>query len=264
MTSEVNSLSFGAKYAGVYDALYRDKNYRAEARFALDQIRTVMSFAPLEILDLGCGTGQHAVEMARAAICVTGLDRSAEMVTIARNRTKSLSEDLRKNLQFRVGDARMLYLQQRYDAVVALFHVISYMIEDNDLDAIFGAARRHVRTGGAFLFDFWYGPAVLCEPPQPRVKIVQIGETTIERRAIPNWDERRHVVCVNYNIEIRNTLSADVIRESEQHFVRYFFPEEIKSRLLEAGFQLLRFGEWMTGNPPSDDTFSVFAVAKAV
>ena len=262
MTNEINSLSFGSGYARVYDALYRDKNYKAEALFALDQIQNVMSFTPLEILDLGCGTGQHAVQMARAAICVTGLDRSAEMVSIARKRMKSLSEDLRRNLQFGVGDARTICLHQRYDAVVALFHVISYMIEDSDLDAIFGTARRHVKTGGAFLFDFWHGPAVLCEPPQPRVKRVQIGETIIERQAIPNWDEQRHVVCVNYNIEI--TLGEDVSRESEQHCVRYFFLEEIKSRLLEAGFQVVRFGEWATGNPPSDDTFSVFAVAKAV
>lgn len=262
MTNEINSLSFGARYARVYDALYRDKNYEAEALFALDQIQNVMSFTPLEILDLGCGTGQHAVQMARAAICVTGLDRSAEMVAIARNRVKSLSKDLRKKLRFRVGDARTIFLRQRYDAVVALFHVISYMIEDSDLDAIFGTARRHVKSGGVFLFDFWYGPAVLCKPPQPRVKRVKVGETIIERRAIPRWDEQRHVVYVNYDIEI--TLGGGVSRESEQHCVRYFFLEEIKSRLLEAGFQVVRFGEWVTGTPPSDDTFSVFALAKAV
>jgi hypothetical protein len=64
------------------------------------------------------------------------------------------------------------------------------MIEDSDLEATLRTARKHLNAGGAFMFDFWYGPAVLRNPPQTLAKAIQVGESCIERRTIPEWDPR--------------------------------------------------------------------------
>ncbi len=257
-------LSFGASYAGIYDALYFDKDYAAEAQFALDQIRSNSRKLPRKILDLGCGTGLHAMQLALMGISVTGVDRSVDMVGVAEKRKESLPEDLRERLEFRVGDIRTIDFHRRYDAVFSLFHVISYVTEDKDLEATFQTVRRHLNVGGAFIFDFWYGPAVLRDPPRPRVKTTQVGQKHIQRKANPKWDRKRCVVCVNYDIEIKDTANGELIREREQHFVRYFFLDEIEKRLGATGFQIVRFGEWLTGDPPSDNSFGVYALAKAI
>ncbi len=258
-----NCLSFGAKYVSVYDALYGDRDYAMEAQFALDQVRNVGPGTPLEILDLGCGTGLHAVQLAQTGISVTGVDRSADMIAVAGARTESLPEDLRGRLDFRVGDVRTANFFHHYDAVFSLFHVMSYMTKDSDLEATIQTARRHLNAGGAFLFDFWHGPAVVREPPRLQIKAVQAGQRHIRRKTVPEWDQARCIVRVNYDIEIKNIVSGELTQEREQHVVRYFYVDELESRLAVSGFEVVRFGEWLTGIAPSDSTFGVFALARA-
>jgi SAM-dependent methyltransferase len=258
-----NYLSFGATYARIYDFLYQEKNYEVEAKFALSQFRTVVPQGANRILDLGCGTGLHAVMIAQAEISVTGVDRSADMVAVAEKRKETLSKELRERLQFIIGDIRTIDLHRRYDAVFSLFHVMSYQIEDEDLTAAIQTARRHLNAGGVFIFDFWYGPTILREPPQPSVRSILVDETHIQRRTIPEWDQDRHIVCVNYDIEIRDITSGTATREREQHYVRYFFPSELESKLRAFGFEVVRFGEWLTGEVPSDSTFCAYVLARA-
>jgi SAM-dependent methyltransferase len=228
----------------------------------LEQLRVVIPHAPRRILDLGCGTGRHAVQMAQTGISVTGVDRSADMVAIANSRKKSSLQDVGERLDFRVGDICSINFNCRYDAVTSLFHVMSYLIDDPDIIAAFQIVGRHLHKGGAFLFDWWYGPAVLKDPPQPRIITTQIGNSTIQRKTIPEWEPERNVVRVNYDIEIRNIANGETIGEREQHVVRYFFPDEIQKGLEGCGFEVVHIGEWMTGKRPTDNTFSVYALAK--
>jgi len=67
---------FDKLYAGTYDALYQDKDYEAECDF-LQQVFARYAQAPIRaILDLGCGTGGHALPLARRGYALTGVDRS--------------------------------------------------------------------------------------------------------------------------------------------------------------------------------------------
>jgi SAM-dependent methyltransferase len=263
MTSGSKCESFGRTYTSIFDALYRDKDYAAESRFVMDQLKTALLHTPRHILDLGCGTGLHALQMAQVGISVTGVDRSASMIGMAKKHREALSHDARELLHFRIGDIRSIDCHCRYDAVVSLFHVMSYLTEKDDLEATFQVARRHLVSGGAFLFDFWYGPAILRDPPKKRVKIAEIGDTCVRRTSLPKWDAKRQMVCVNFDIEIKNIASGEIVREREQHHVRYFFLDELESCLVSCGFEVIRFGEALIGGPPSDTTFSAYALARA-
>ena len=77
-------MEFGLDYAAAYDALYSDKDYEAETD-VLEQLFAQYASGPVhEVLDLGCGTGSHAVSMARRGYAVTGVDFAPEMVSRAR------------------------------------------------------------------------------------------------------------------------------------------------------------------------------------
>ena len=70
-------------YARYYDVLYQDKDYAGEADFVLSCLVRRQG-EPRTLLDLGCGTGRHGLEMARRGVSVTGVDMSATMLEMGR------------------------------------------------------------------------------------------------------------------------------------------------------------------------------------
>ena len=60
-------------YARYYNLLYRDKDYAGETDFVLGTLHRAGT-TPQSLLDLGCGTGRHALEMATRGLAVTGVD----------------------------------------------------------------------------------------------------------------------------------------------------------------------------------------------
>ena len=257
-----SNLSFGSGYADIYDALYHDKNYVAEARFALEQIRKIVSAPDPRILDLGCGTGLHAVALAEQGIRVTGIDRSPDMLAAAERRRGSLPQNVQDRLEYRVGDIRAIDLGIRFDAVISLFHVLSYMADNRDLDAALTTVRRHLKSGGAFLCDFWNGPAVLQQPPRRRDKMVISNGRRILRRTHPDWDAARGVVHIKYDLEVTDLATGVCTHGSEQHVMRYLFLDKLRSQLALAGLEVVDCGEWLTHRPPSETTFGVYLLAR--
>lgn len=76
------------RYSNYYDTLYEDKNYGAECDF-IETIFSKFYLAPVKhILDLGCGTGGHAIPLAQRGYHVTGIDRSEEMLKKAEEKAR--------------------------------------------------------------------------------------------------------------------------------------------------------------------------------
>jgi SAM-dependent methyltransferase len=233
-------------YAAYYDLLYQDKDYKAECDF-LEQIFARYAQAPIRtILDLGCGTGGHALLLGRQGYEVVGVDCSEKMLAAARVKAASALE--RSNLvlseanvvpMFQPGDIRNLDLGHTFDAVIAMFAVISYQTTNEDLLAAFRTARRHLRPGGLFVFDAWFGPAVLTERPTDRVKIVEVNGRRIIRFASPVMDVTAHTVQVRYKV-LQLSKGQVVDEVDETHLVRFLFPQEVAYYLQEAGLELTK------------------------
>ena len=226
------------RYTTYYDALYQDKDYEAECDF-LEQIFACYAQAPIRtILDLGCGTGGHALPLAERGYTVTGVDRSETMLAEARCKAKAMAQRA-GSYDFVQGDICSLDLDRTFDAVIAMFAVISYQTTNDDLVAAFRTAKRHVEPGGLFIFDAWFGPAVLTERPTDRFKIIEAGGERIIRFASPVLDISSHTVQVNYKVlRLRNTQLLDEVDES--HLMRFLFPQEVSYYMENSGFRLLR------------------------
>ena len=127
-----NSTAVFADYARYYDLLYRDKDYAAETEYVAGLIRKFHPSAR-SILELGSGTGIHASLLAEKGYEVTGIDLSLDMVNIARSNGEATPQPLTLNLQpiFLEEDIREVRLNELFDAVIALFHVISYQFVMN-------------------------------------------------------------------------------------------------------------------------------------
>ena len=241
-------------YARYYDLLYRDKDYVAESEYIGRTIRSEVPDAR-RILELGCGTGRHGRLLASQGFHVHGIERSPEMVEIAQAVTRHASDS--GSFTCNVGDARELRLERSFDAVIALFHVVSYQTSNSDLNATFAVASDHLLPGGVFLFDVWHGPAVLWQQPEQRVKTVVDDDLEIVRTARPHLDAKHNIVEVIYDVECRNRQSGESLRFSEDHRIRYLFPQEIEALAAKNGLQLIKSEEFLTGKPPSSATWGV-------
>lgn len=251
---------FGA-YAGFYDALYADKDYEAECDFLVDVFAQQGVTPGATVLDLGCGTGGHVIPLARRGFRVAGVDRAEGMVE--RARAKAAEEGV--EAEFVVGDVRSVDLGRRFDAVVSMFAVVSYQLTNEDLAAMFAVARRHLEPGSPFVFDAWFGPAVLIEQPEPRTKVVRMPDgDSITRAARPTLDVVSQTVEVAYDVT-RERDGRVVERTAEAHHMRFLFAQEIRFFLEQARFRQVALGPFMDlSRPPTGADWNVSVVATAV
>jgi SAM-dependent methyltransferase len=245
-------------YARYYDLLNRDKDYRREADFVHSLLR---KFAPeaVSLLDLGCGTGRHDRILTEMGYQVTGIDLAEEMLEIARASREGLPEN---SLRFVRGDVRTVRVDALFDAVISLFHVMSYQTSNDDLRNTFATASRHLKGGGIFLFDFWYGPAVLTERPSVRVKNFSGEGMEVVRIAQPDMHLDSNTVDVNYRILVNDNAGKEFREINETHRMRYLFFPEIELFAAEAGFQTVSRAEWLTGAEPGADTWGIYCVLR--
>jgi SAM-dependent methyltransferase len=253
---------FGSDYANCYDALYADKDYEAECDLIERVLRTYGERKIGSILDLGCGTGNHALPLARRGFEVIGIDRSEFMLEQARS--KAASSSLMSHAEFYQADVRRVALARHFDAALMMFAVLGYQLANEDVLAALRSARRHLDPAGLFLFDVWYGPAVLVQRPSERVKVIPTSSGNVQRVASSELDTSRHVCTVRYRV---STFAAErlVSETEEEHMVRYFFPLELNLFLESTGFTPVRLGAFPEfDRDPDEQSWNVLCVARAV
>jgi len=249
------------RYADFYDALYADKNYAAECDF-LEHVFAEHGLGPgASVLDLGSGTGGHDIPLSLRGYAVLGVDRSVEMVEHALEKAAAAGADV----DFQVGDVRSVTLGRTFDAVVSMFAVVGYQLTNHDLARMFATARKHLEPGGLFVFDGWFGPAVLMEQPEVKTKTVtDASGDSITRVARPTLDLVAQTVEVAYTVT-RESSGHVVEATSEAHIMRFLFAQEISLFLELAGLELLVLGPFMdVSRPPTARDWNFSAVAKAV
>ena len=100
--SSIDTKNFRSTYASTYDVLYKEKNYEAECDFLEELFRRYSGKDIKRLLDMGCGTGGHAIPLARRGYKVSGIDRSPEMVAIAKQ--KAGAQGLSDRIRFETGN----------------------------------------------------------------------------------------------------------------------------------------------------------------
>ena len=249
-------------YAAYYDLLYRDKDYAAEAHYVDGLVKRAQPTAS-SLLEMGCGTGGHAVELARLGYTVHGVDLSPGMVERAQQRSAA-GAAFRSQLSFEQGDVRSVRAGRSFDAVISLFHVISYQTTNADLAAVVATARAHLKPGGVFVFDCWYGAAVLSDRPRQVEKHVADEYIEVVRRTRPEMHVNIDCVDVHFDIAIASRVSSDRRELRETHRMRYLFLPEIEHLLGESGFAQVEAERWMTGQPLDDTAWYACIRARAV
>ena len=251
MSSQPTSTPFDA-YSHYYNLLYQDKNYEAEVEYITGLLKHHGVMGP-ELLEFGSGTGRHGRLLASRGYRVLGVERSAAMVA---NVLPAPGFDCIQ------GDIRTVRIERKFDAVLSLFHVMSYLTENTDVQHVFDRAAEHLRPGGLFIFDVWYSPAVYAQRPETRVKRMFDDQVDIVRIAEPLLRPNENRVDVNYSIIARNRSTNEVETIVETHPMRHFSLPELEAIAQRHGFSRLATEEFISGNQPSERTWGVCIVLR--
>lgn len=101
------------------------------------------------ILDIGCGTGRHTIEMTRRGYNVLGVDLSDSQLSRAREKASALSLDI----TFQKQDARALPFANEFDLAIMICEGAFPLMETDEMNyQILQGATRALKSNGKFIF----------------------------------------------------------------------------------------------------------------
>lgn len=186
------------------------------------------------VLELACGTGQLIVPIARSGIPAVGLDLSAEMLEAARDRARAASAEV----DLIEGDMRDFDLGEQFGLIYIARNSLLHLHETDDLLACFRAVRRHLRPGGAFVFDV-FNPSVrlLAAPAGRRFPVMRIDHPERGEVAVEQAGDYDAATQVNRATWYFSAPGAPDFLAAPLH-LRSIFPRELPLLVAAGGFRL--------------------------
>lgn len=221
------------RIAEYYDDLHEDVDYPAECTLLETVISGALHRQPATVLDLGCGTGSHALILAERGYRVTGIDASAGMLRVARTKSRG-----RANPVFVRADIRRFDLGRMFDAIVCMDGAYTHLLTERDLLSHLRAVRRHLVPGGVYVFEFAQalraetgGPGWIYREGPPR--IVWLYDLA--------FDRRRHRITAKNRFF---AFDGDRVRRTfvDTYATRVTSVPALRRLLARAGMRLARVG----------------------
>jgi len=189
------------------------------------------------VLDVGCGMGRQAVELARRGYSVLGLDYSPSMLS----RAADLARDLPVKPEFVQGDMAAMEFEGRFDAAYCVGTSFGYFDDERNLDVV-RRIHRALKPHGTFLLE------------------VLNRDHAIQSQPAMSWYEGEGCLCMeetafNYitsRLNVKRTMIFDDGRQRELEYgVRLFSLHELGQVLHQTGFRVVE----VSGHPRTPRAF---------
>jgi SAM-dependent methyltransferase len=226
---DVCTRPFYTEFAWAFDLLI-DRPVQKESMFIAAWLADRGVFPGATLLDAGCGTGRYAVELARRGYLVEGIDRSPDLIDVA----KAASVGATSGVSFQVGEITDLPIA-RYDGILCR-GVLNDVIDDADRDAVMTAFARALRPNGPLILDVreWAASA------QRKAREPLFRKRVSTERGVLTFTSVTTLDPVNRQLLLfeRHELVADSgDRVSDYHFVmRCWEADELGALLARHGF----------------------------
>jgi SAM-dependent methyltransferase len=225
-----------------WEDLFNDDFIRTMAKITDGDIAREANFieeslgceAGATILDLACGTGRHAVELAGRGYQVVGFDLSLAMLA----RASDEAQDRKQKINFVQGDMREMTFEETFDGVFSWNTSFGYF-EDEKNAAVIAKVHRALKKGGQFLLDVVNRDCVIRQAPSLA------------------WFEGDGCICmdemqidfITSRMKVKRTLMMDDGRTKEiEYSIRVYSLHELGKMLHDNGFRVAEVSG-QTGTP---------------
>jgi len=240
-------------FAYIYDKLMYDIDYLKWANY-IEHIFKINNYKPALLLDLGCGTGNFCIEMAKKGYDMIGIDMSVDMLNCA----KQKSEEQGVDVLYLNQDMTKFELYGTVDAVVCLMDSINYILYKKDIKKMLRLVKNYLNPGGLFIFDVntpYKFENVLKENVFYDISddITYIWQNNYNRKT---------KVC-EFDLTFFVKDSENYKRYDETHYERAYNKVEIKELIKNSGLKLLNIYDELKTTPPSKISKRSFYVCEA-
>jgi SAM-dependent methyltransferase len=222
--------------ADVYDALYANKNYEAEAAKLKGFINKYKQTDGNELLDVACGTGLHLPYLTDD-FEITGVDLSPQQLVKARERLPELD--------FEQGDMRDFDLGRQFDVVTCLFSSIGYVHPFSEMEKAVKNMAKHLKPGGVLIVEPWLQPGVFDPNRPPHSETGELPEKNLKvtRTAHVGLDGNISVMNMHHVVETPQGSQEF----TEEHRLALYTTEEYQHAFEAAGISFDRDAEGLSG-----------------
>ncbi len=241
-------------YAKKYDNEIFTKGTLGECDFLEAEIGFNKS---LRILDVGCGTGRHSIELTKRGYNVTGIDLSESQLALAREKAKK--ENL--EIDFQKHDARKLPFSDEFDMAIMLCEGGFPLMETDEMNfEILQNVTKSLTDNGKFIFTTLNGLFPLYHSVEEFCsKDSKDGNATYRSNTFDLMTFRDHNIT-----DFEDDLGNKITLESNE---RYYVPCEITWHLKSLGFQKIeifgaKLGAYSRKDKLTTEDFEMLVVAE--
>ncbi len=240
-------------FSEVYDVLTQDVAYQKRCDYVELLMQKFLAKKPELVVDLACGTGTVAVELAKRGYDMTGIDASQEMLGVAVRKAKAEQLDI----LFLNQTMQEFELYGTVDVILCLLDSVNYLLDKEELEQCLHWVQNYLNPGGLFIFDI---------NTKYKLETLLPGNifTDEVEGAYYTWEnayDKEEKICMfdlNFFVE-ENGLYK---RFEEVHYEKAYTRGEIKSALRGAGLKLLGEYDDLTLDAPRRQSEKIFFVAQ--
>lgn len=243
-------------FAQVYDLFMNDIPYDKWIEYLINIWRKY-NYKPKLIAELGCGTGNITIELAKKNYDMIGIDISEDMLTVAKE--KSIKE--KSDILYLLQDMREFELYGTVDCIISLFDSLNYIRDEKDLLNIFKLVNNYLNPNGLFIFDMntEYKFSKLLNSNT-------FAETTEDVAYIWEnfYDETKKINEYYINFFIKEGETNKYKRFEEFHYEKCYNIDTIKKLLAQSELKLLGVYDAFTFNEPLENSERIYFIAQEV
>jgi 2-polyprenyl-3-methyl-5-hydroxy-6-metoxy-1,4-benzoquinol methylase len=219
-----------------YDTLYADKNYKEETDYLFSIAELYLTKPPEKILEIGCGTGNHTLEIAKHGLPVTAIDIDHSMAEIAKIKIKKTGLNYVKVEQTEIEKLK----DKGFDIALAMFNVITYIQDLKSLLSFFIGIHQRLDKDGLFIFDCWNGSAALLDPPKNKTIAKKTRSEDISCKIVSDTNFLEQKTTLNYYINVRSILDNTQRSDLFTFAQTLWTPLQIWYNLKKSGFEIIK------------------------